>query len=542
MSCRHLTRYAGPASLWRRTFCGECRKARKADSLIAFALLCRKAEAVPLEGLKSTLAALDLPYSVPRPRLQRFSLFVRRVRRPAAVIAGGTLALGFAWTRYIDIDPKIAVPCPVMHRPNAFDSFNRAADLYRDDVTVGKVLDQIKKRKENAIKSSQQQRPAIAAQPGMPATMMSGGMMGGMPVQQGQAVAPANQEHEYTLDEREELVRANKPALDALREGLAREYLAPPIRSRNSLVPYLAKDRALARLLALEAQVDAERDKVAEAAQAALDAIALGIKIQQSAPINGKLVGVACEAIGRSTLWDLISRLSPAEANAAASRLETIQSGKTSTADAFVEEKWCLTAGTLELMRAPGWRTSMSTVFGSDNVAVDWAMYLTSLPYSKSRIINAVNAHMDKVIAKASAPYAGPVPEDLPEDRPVPKLMENLLPEFNQIRFMDLKDDAENRLLTIALALQAYRLEYGKYPATLASLHPVRLKPALADPFANLPLRYRPQGKSYLLWSVGPDGSDQGGMAIRSTQSQESNKTMVLSDSYGDIVAGVNKN
>lgn len=545
MSCRHLTRNARPASFWRRALCGECRRARKADSLVAFALLCRRAEAAPLAGLKRTLAALDLPYSTPRPRRQRFGLLLRRTRRPAAILAGGTLALGFAWTRYIDIDPKIDVPAPAMHGPNAFDSFNRAANLLRDDLTVGKMLDQIKKRKDRAEKAAQQPASSQAVPPGSAAMsgMMSGGMMGGTPMPQAQSAPPAEEkEHEYTLEERADLVRANAPALAALREGLGRAYLAPPVRSSQARMPYLDEYRKLARLLRLESEVRAARGETGKAARSALDAIALGIEVEHSSPVMGKLVGVACEAIGRSALWDLIPRLSAAEATAAARRLEELSVGKPSTSDTFTEERWVLLASTLEMMRQPGWRESMLTPFGNESRAVAGVIYVTSLPYSKTRILNALDAHMNRLITRSNEPYAGPHSEEMPRDNPVPKLLENLLPEFTQFRFVDLKDDAENRLLAASLALRAYRLEHGKYPASLASLDSAGLKSVPRDPFGvGQPLGYRPAGTSYVLWSVGPDGMDQGGNPIRNTQAQEAARSNVLYDSYGDIVAGVNR-
>ena len=65
------------------------------------------------------------------------------------------------------------------------------------------------------------------------------------------------------------------------------------------------------------------------------------------------------------------------------------------------------------------------------------------------------------------------------------------------------------------LALRAYRLEHGAYPATLAALTPAYLKQIPNDPFAaSGPLHYKRQGSKYVLYSIGPDGKDDGGKPI----------------------------
>jgi hypothetical protein len=62
------------------------------------------------------------------------------------------------------------------------------------------------------------------------------------------------------------------------------------------------------------------------------------------------------------------------------------------------------------------------------------------------------------------------------------------------------------------LALATYRADHKEYPEDLASLTPGYIDKLPADPYAaDKPLRYRRQASGYLLYSVGPDGLDQGG-------------------------------
>jgi hypothetical protein len=62
------------------------------------------------------------------------------------------------------------------------------------------------------------------------------------------------------------------------------------------------------------------------------------------------------------------------------------------------------------------------------------------------------------------------------------------------------------------LALAAYRAERDEYPEDLAALTPRYANKLPADPYAlDKPLCYRRESSGYLLYSVGPDGLDQGG-------------------------------
>jgi hypothetical protein len=62
------------------------------------------------------------------------------------------------------------------------------------------------------------------------------------------------------------------------------------------------------------------------------------------------------------------------------------------------------------------------------------------------------------------------------------------------------------------LALAAYRADHDEYPEDLAALIPGYAAKLHADPYApDKPLCYHRQPVGYLLYSVGPDGLDQGG-------------------------------
>ncbi|HEX5273147.1 MAG TPA: hypothetical protein VFW33_21775 [Gemmataceae bacterium] len=68
-------------------------------------------------------------------------------------------------------------------------------------------------------------------------------------------------------------------------------------------------------------------------------------------------------------------------------------------------------------------------------------------------------------------------------------------------------NQAQLRCAAAALAAERYRLRHGRWPASVAGLMP----DVPLDPFDGKPLRYRNDGEGVIVYSVGPDGIDDGG-------------------------------
>ena len=78
--------------------------------------------------------------------------------------------------------------------------------------------------------------------------------------------------------------------------------------------------------------------------------------------------------------------------------------------------------------------------------------------------------------------------------------------------------ETKHSLLQTHLALNLHKLDEGTYPQTLDKLVPDYLSEMPQDIFSGKPLIYRLQGEGYLLYSVGPDGKDDNGVAIKTDQ------------------------
>jgi hypothetical protein len=71
---------------------------------------------------------------------------------------------------------------------------------------------------------------------------------------------------------------------------------------------------------------------------------------------------------------------------------------------------------------------------------------------------------------------------------------------------------AWNQLFKAKLALKAFHVERGVYPPDLAKLVPRYLPVLPQDPFSEQSLRYRQEGEGFVLYSVGVNKQDDGGV------------------------------
>jgi hypothetical protein len=82
--------------------------------------------------------------------------------------------------------------------------------------------------------------------------------------------------------------------------------------------------------------------------------------------------------------------------------------------------------------------------------------------------------------------------------------------DLSRVAVSRLNCQARLNLLCGALGLSVYKQHSGRYPDSLTDLARINW-PVPQDPFSSGPLRYKPAQDSYLLYSIGPDGVDDGG-------------------------------
>ena len=67
------------------------------------------------------------------------------------------------------------------------------------------------------------------------------------------------------------------------------------------------------------------------------------------------------------------------------------------------------------------------------------------------------------------------------------------------------------RRAAVALAVERFRRQHGRWADQLSDLVPAFLHAVPTDPFDGAPLRYRHDKEGVVIYSVGPDGKDNGG-------------------------------
>jgi len=489
--------------------------ADRAEQALRTGVDCLRAEAPPEDGQQSALAAVGLTETVwHAPRLA--ALRRRRVLARAFGLAAVLLVLMTGgWVVYADIDPPAPGPDRVLRSPNAYDVLRTVGGRVTDDKKVANLL----KRLEPASRARPAARPAAA-----------------------------------DLAAAERLLAENAPVLRDVRRALKTPYEEPPVRSPEHLFTHLAGYRKAARLLALEARVRAARGDAAGAIDSALDAVALGVHVVRGGVIINRLVGVACESIGREAAWDIADRLDARAARGAAQRLERIEGARIPLADTLEEERRSLLANLRQLMSRPRWRLElwpqMNPEPRTDHERLTaLALAAWSYRWTKSGILANCDEMMTRMIAdarsgkfaRASAAFTT---KDLLARDPITLA---LTPAFDGILMTDLaRARVQNRLLMAKLAVHAFRTERGRLPRSLEELVPGYLARVPDDPFLDgRTLRYRRTKEGYTLYSVGPDRFDNGGEPVASdaqaTAGSGRRQQSTQPGAIGDMVAGVNR-
>ena len=347
----------------------------------------------------------------------------------------------------------------------------------------------------------------------------------------------------YSLKEMDALAEENKPALALFREGIGQEFAVPPVRSMSTLFPYLSGQRNLARMLRFMAVTNEKHGEWKQAADIRIEGVAFGDKVKNRGVMLHTFVGVAVQAISLKGAFAEVEHLTASEAKDAARKLQKIIDREPAFADTLQEESYSGQAEMVEIIRNTKGYSDIHKMFlvpGSPNDASAHTQALRYIFGDKSRMVSSYRDYMAATIKNVRQPYASHPEAPTPPSDPLNEMFD---PSFEGARFRDVSMKTETRMLLVAYALQAYRAEHGDYPETLEALAPGILRKTPDDLYALTgTFKYRKMGKRYVLYSVGPDGKDNGGKAILNAAAPANStvRTQPQSDSVGDILLGTN--
>ena len=258
-----------------------------------------------------------------------------------------------------------------------------------------------------------------------------------------------------------------------------------------------------AQLLVLEALYSAHAGDPNATIQCIEDGLRLADSLSRESVLIGYLVRVACISVALGGLERSLSLTAYTDA-----QLRELGDALTATADsldftqAMIAER-CLM---IEMCRNPALAAGGSGAGGTPPRFLGrWGL-------------DDVLDYMGKCVDASRLPPG----QRLARFRAIEKEVEDLsflhvmikmtAPAMSRVAALDLRMRAHLDLTRTALAVERYRLATGKLPEALNALVPQYLAQVPIDPFDGQALRYRRTDPGYLLYDVGEDGQDNGGL------------------------------
>ena len=318
-----------------------------------------------------------------------------------------------------------------------------------------------------------------------------------------------------------------------------RDWSRPRI---DMLLPEIQSMRQAARLLALAARREAA---VGEGAAALADVVRLHRMARHVAAepivISG-LVGNAIDGIALETLAAVLPRITPRDAATLDEpALGDFVRGSISFDRQFLGEEAFGLAQFALLADGPapreiaggeeGWPTFVSA---SNPLAVLFRCFLLPGDLAAYRRLMkefqalAEQAAQPGVDAMAIHRRAEAIEQDLVETQP--GIFTRLIaPTLGRVLDVQLRSRAAHRAAEVLLAASRARLATGELPATADSLMPEWLLAVPADPFREQgSLTVKAGDEAWLVYSVGPDGEDDGGPPPDGAEPAEGNDDVGL--------------
>jgi hypothetical protein len=327
------------------------------------------------------------------------------------------------------------------------------------------------------------------------------------------------------------VLERNERVVELVREALARpKFQIPPSATEYHVLA--ARDAAI--FLEFRSLALARDGRTSDAVEAAMQPIRLGRRLYGADGDSlNYLVAAGVQQIGLRALRSLVPRLGPGELRRLSADLEALRPTPDDFRRAlrgeygyFVFRLDAVEAGKLNVMEAAAFLSVVNTrgpPSGLDGLsdAVNEA-FLTSRYYFKpirtrrlvAEAMRILLEEVEKPVAERTRGLSGRCGVTFANDRTASNgvgayvaaaeisLSERWLVSADEC-------EADFSATRVLLALQAYRLEAGTLPPTLAELVPRYLDAVPRDPFDGAPLRY--SREKLRVWSVGRDLEDSGG-------------------------------
>ena len=274
-------------------------------------------------------------------------------------------------------------------------------------------------------------------------------------------------------------------------------------RGIASLLPHLNKLRIAARLLVLEAEVEARRQNATAAAKAIEAILAAEHSLRNEPILISQLIRLNLDNMARDELEHLLpgADFSDSDLSEIAHQLNASDYSASFQRCSLGER--VLGLQTFEDAKSAGIDAPLLSFHASDESV--YLQFMRKLVASSTlqgpALYDAATAWEREVKQFAGEFGAGlrcPISVQI-------------IPTFSSTAVGIDRGKAYRDVVTVALAIQRYRLRHGDPPKALAALVPEFLSGVPLDPFDGKPLRYRVDDAEYRVYSIGSNGVDDGG-------------------------------
>ena len=324
----------------------------------------------------------------------------------------------------------------------------------------------------------------------------------------GTAVGPMSSSkdyYEWTQPELDAWMVLAQPALTIIKGSLKKTFCLPADRDAHTISPAFglsAKMRETARTCSSASYVYYRRADYTRASDCGLDALELSAVCDHGGPVIAATVARAIQSMSLPCIESSVGRLSSADLEHAADRLSAIKKKQRHWTEIVMEEKYMSVAHQMQIIK------DSSPIF------------------SKRKAIRQRIEYFDQVLKESRKPY------EVRSSVTPPTILNWITDGYIQdVHVRVIERDAQMAVLRAWVAVLRYQKDTGSYPPSLKALVPRYLEAVPIDPFGGAtrpPLIYHKTASGFLLYSLGPDMKDDGGVPATP-------KTILHS---GDIVAG----
>jgi hypothetical protein len=334
--------------------------------------------------------------------------------------------------------------------------------------------------------------------------------------------SPGQKLSEASFAALESYVERQSNHLHEVRRALDAPRARFPIRfaeAYDALLPHLPALKTEAQRFRLQGLQRANAGDVNGALESIHDILRLGETLKDEATFISQLVGANCIGLAVNSVEDLFSRqeLSSEQLQALEKLFQPIATRKMQRISLISERVLILhvftdpasvaSSSEPEMPSPAQARKGMKFFSAIGLAAADRKLVLETLEQiiaiSKDTSTNAFRRA--KIVEDSFAQKSDGFPPKIFSGLLLPGALKST-PRFTAL-------EARVQALKIACAVERYRIRDARLPDSLGALVPDYLSQVPLDPFDAQPFRYRPSGARYVVYSVGPDLTDNHGIS-----------------------------